>query len=75
MTTPGLGATAHRRHEMDRVEVDFSGGSLQEFKIGGASCAVPGAVVGMEEAHRSFGTLPWHDLAAPAAELARRGWR
>jgi gamma-glutamyltranspeptidase/glutathione hydrolase len=73
VTTPGLGAETHDRHEMDRVEVDFSGGSLQEFKIGAASCAVPGAVVGMEEAHRSFGTLPWRDLAAPAAELARRG--
>ena len=56
---------------MDRVDVDFSGGSTQVFHIGAASCAVPGAAVGLEEAHRSHGSLPWRDLFQPAIALAR----
>src|SRR2546429_4926173 len=58
---------------MDRVDVDFSGGSTQAFHIGAASCAVPGAAVGLEQAHRSFGTLPWRELFGPAVDLARNG--
>src|SRR6185312_9445634 len=59
--------------EMDRVDVDFSGGSTQVFHIGAASCAIPGAAVGLEEAHQSHGSLPWADLFQPAIALARRG--
>ncbi len=59
---------------MDEVDIDFSGGSHQVFKIGPASVAVPGTTLGLELAHRSFGTLPWAELVAPAAELARRGF-
>jgi gamma-glutamyltranspeptidase/glutathione hydrolase len=58
---------------MDAIEVDFSGGSTQQFRIGGASVAVPGAALGLEQAQRSYGTLPWRDLFAPAIELARGG--
>jgi gamma-glutamyltranspeptidase/glutathione hydrolase len=61
-----------RLGEMEKVDVDFTD-STQVFKIGPASCAVPGAVLGMETAHRSHGRLPWRELAAPAAQLARRG--
>lgn len=35
---------------------------------------VPGSVMGMWEAHRKFGTLPWKDLLAPAIRLAAEGW-
>src|SRR6266404_3847440 len=74
VSVPGLGGMEDRDlGEMDRVDVDFSGGSTQVFHIGAASCAVPGAAVGLEEAHRSFGTLPWRDLVRPAIELARNG--
>ena len=59
---------------MDEVDIDFSGGSHQVFKIGPASVAVPGTTLGLETAHRAFGTLPWAELVAPAAELARRGF-
>src|SRR5438132_118477 len=70
---PGLGLRGARPREMEEVDVDFSGGSTQMFRIGPASCAVPGAALGLEEAHRAFGTLPWRELFAPAIELARDG--
>lgn len=58
---------------MDTIDVDFSGGSTQEFRIGAASIAVPGAALGLEQAQRSYGTMPWHDLFARAISLARDG--
>jgi len=70
---PGLGLDTRELAEMDRVDVDFSGGSTQVFHIGAASCAVPGAALGLETAHKRFGTLPWRDLFQPAIELARNG--
>ncbi|TML94752.1 MAG: gamma-glutamyltransferase [Actinobacteria bacterium] len=73
VAVPGLGLASRELADMDRVAVDFSGGSTQIFHIGAASCAVPGAPVGLEDAHRSFGRLPWRDLFQPAIELARNG--
>jgi gamma-glutamyltranspeptidase / glutathione hydrolase len=73
VAVPGLGLEGTPRTEMDAVDVDFSGGSTQVFHIGGASVAVPGAALGLEQAHRSFGTLPWKELFEPAIELAREG--
>src|SRR5437016_7328244 len=69
----GLGLAKRELAEMEAVDVDFSGGSTQVFHIGAASCAVPGAAVGLEQAHRSFGRLPWRDLFGPAVDLARNG--
>src|SRR5213083_2435981 len=43
---PGKGANGSEPRAMDTIEVDFSGGSKQEFRIGGASVAVPGAALG-----------------------------
>jgi gamma-glutamyltranspeptidase/glutathione hydrolase len=71
---PGRGLPVRVGAEMDEVDIDFSGGSHQVFKIGPASVAVPGTTLGLESAHRAFGTLPWVDLVAPAAEMARRGF-
>ena len=34
---------------------------------------MPGTALGLEAAHRSFGSLPWAELVAPAAQLAREG--
>ena len=73
VATPGLGAAARPRAEMEAVDVDFSGESTQMFRIGSASCAVPGAVAGLAVAHRRFGTLPWRTLLEPAIEAARTG--
>jgi gamma-glutamyltranspeptidase / glutathione hydrolase len=73
VAVPGLGLGRPELPEMDRVDVDFSGGSTQVFHIGTASCAIPGAALGLERAHRSLGKLPWRDLLKPAVDLARTG--
>jgi gamma-glutamyltranspeptidase/glutathione hydrolase len=73
VAVPGLGR-ARNRTEMDEVAVDFDSETAQIFHIGSASCAVPGNAAGLEEAHRSFGSLPWAQLVEPAVELARRGF-
>jgi gamma-glutamyltranspeptidase/glutathione hydrolase len=72
VTVPGLGWSG-RQAELEAVEVDFSGGTTQVFRIGGGSCAVPGTVAGLEAAHRAYGSLPWPELFGPALELARGG--
>jgi gamma-glutamyltranspeptidase/glutathione hydrolase len=73
VSVPGLGLETGAAGAMEAVTVDFSGDSTQVFKIGAASCAVPGAAMGLETAHASFGKLPWKELIAPAIELARSG--
>ena len=73
VSVPGLGLADRGLSDMDRVDVDFSGGSTQVFHIGPASCAVPGAALGLEQAHRSHGSLPWRELFQPAIDLARNG--
>ena len=58
---------------MDDVGIDFTPESSQFFRIGAASCAVPGAAAGLGEAHRRFGSLPWRTLLEPAIAHAREG--
>jgi gamma-glutamyltranspeptidase/glutathione hydrolase len=72
---PGLGRTAQQGAEMEAVDIGFGGGAetTQVFRIGEASCAVPGAAAGLEAVHRAYGRLPWRDVLAPALELARSG--
>lgn len=72
VTVPGLGAHRQDAAEMEEIDVDFPESS-QAYRIGAASSAVPGAAAGLEEAHRSFGSLPWQTLVEPAIELARNG--
>lgn len=59
--------------EMEPVDIRFDRQTAQTFLIGPASCAVPGSVAGLAEAHRLYGRLPWPDLIGPAIEAARRG--
>jgi gamma-glutamyltranspeptidase / glutathione hydrolase len=73
VAAPGLGLAGGAPTEMDEVVVDFAGGATQVFHIGPPSCAVPGAVAGLEAAHRAFGRLPWRAVVEPALELAREG--
>src|SRR5438067_9713945 len=60
------------RGEVLALAVDF-GGTEQVFHTGAASVAVPGVALGLWEAHARWASLPWADLLAPAARLARDG--
>src|SRR5204862_530876 len=75
VATPGLGRPSVEGAEMHAVDVGFGGDSqtTQVFRIGEASCAVPGAAAGLEAVHRAYGRLPWPILLEPAIELARGG--
>src|SRR5579862_3890868 len=73
VAAPGLGLGRHEPGEMQVVDVGFGETTTQPFRIGPASCAVPGAVAGLEAAHRVSGRLPWSELLVPAVELARNG--
>jgi len=42
---------------------------------GGLAVGTPGTVRGLEELHRRYGKLPWRRLVAPAARLAKEGFR
>jgi gamma-glutamyltranspeptidase/glutathione hydrolase len=59
--------------ELPEVAIDFDGDTQQYFRTGTAAVAVPGVVLGLETAHRRWGSVPWAELAAPAAQLAREG--
>ena len=72
---PGLGRPERTVAEMEAVDIGFGGGAdtTQVFRIGGASCAVPGAAAGLEAIHRAYGRLPWREVVSPAVELASSG--
>ncbi|HWH10629.1 MAG TPA: gamma-glutamyltransferase [Solirubrobacteraceae bacterium] len=55
-------------------DVDF-GAAIQTFHAGPASCGVYGVPAGICAANARWGTWSLADLAAPAAEIARRGVR
>src|SRR5204863_5983329 len=75
VATPGLGRPEREGAEMHAVDVGFGGDSetTQVFRIGEASCAVPGATAGLASVHQAYGQLPWRTVLEPAIELARRG--
>jgi gamma-glutamyltranspeptidase/glutathione hydrolase len=73
VAVPGVGRGRRDGARMEQVEVDFTPESSQAFRIGAASCAVPGALAGLARAHRSYGSLPWAQLVEPAIALARNG--
>jgi gamma-glutamyltranspeptidase/glutathione hydrolase len=58
--------------ELVGLVVDY-GDSQQIFYTGPMSVAVPGAALGLWEAHARWGSVPWAELIAPAARLAREG--
>jgi gamma-glutamyltranspeptidase/glutathione hydrolase len=60
---------------MHRIDVTFEGDSTQVFNIGPPTVAVPGYVLGLETAHRAHGSMPWRELAQPAIDHARRGFK
>jgi gamma-glutamyltranspeptidase / glutathione hydrolase len=70
---PGRDAPARTRAPMEPVDVEFEPGMQQVFLIGAGSCAVPGSVAGLGAAHAAYARMPWAELIAPAARLAREG--
>ena len=50
--------------------LDADGNVSDKSMVGHLAAGVPGSVMGMWEAHRRFGTLPWAELVEPAALLA-----
>ena len=69
------GCRSRRGAQMHAIDVGFGGDSetTQVFRIGAASCAVPGTALGLEAVHQAYGRLPWPELLQPAIELARDG--
>ena len=65
-----LGSTTKDFHAVD---VEF-GPTVQQFHVGRASAAVPGALQGVLELHRRRGTLPLPEVVAPAVECGREGF-
>ncbi|HSJ10247.1 MAG TPA: gamma-glutamyltransferase [Longimicrobiales bacterium] len=54
--------------------LDDAGNLTDRSVIGHLASGVPGAVMGLYEAHRRFGTKPWRDLVEPAIRLAEDGF-
>jgi gamma-glutamyltranspeptidase/glutathione hydrolase len=73
VSIPGSGLENRGSAEMDEVMVEFDAGKRQLFRIGAASCAVPGAVAGLGAAHEAYARMPWPELIAPAIRLALAG--
>jgi gamma-glutamyltranspeptidase/glutathione hydrolase len=54
--------------------LDDDGNLSERSVLGHLASGVPGAVMGLWEAHRRFGSKSWPDLMAPAIALARDGF-
>jgi gamma-glutamyltranspeptidase/glutathione hydrolase len=73
VSVPGRGSKRPPEPHMESIDIDFDGSSHQVFLIGPGSCAVPGALAGLEAAHARYATIPWRRLVEPAIALAREG--
>ena len=58
VAVPGAGASPGEGSEMVAIQVPFGADAVQVFRIGAASCGVPGTVAAPAEAHRLFATVP-----------------
>jgi gamma-glutamyltranspeptidase / glutathione hydrolase len=54
--------------------LDAAGHVTDRSVTGHLASGVPGSVMGLWEAHRRFGTVPWPELLAPAIHLAADGF-
>ena len=73
-TVTGLNATGRSPAGLTAELLRSRTGSDRVPLRGPLSVTVPGAVAGWSMLHRRFGRLPWRDLFAPAAALARDGF-
>jgi gamma-glutamyltranspeptidase / glutathione hydrolase len=70
---PGLGRSAVAGRP-DVREVDTSYGGGVTMTVGMGSVATPGALAALDLAHSRFGQVPWAEVVAPAAAVARAGF-
>jgi len=54
--------------------LDADGKATDKSQVGYLAPATPGTVMGLAEAHRRFGRLPFADVVNPAISLARNGF-
>ncbi len=54
--------------------LDSTGKATDQSQVGHLASATPGTVLGLVEAHRQFGKLPFAELVEPAVLLARNGF-
>ena len=54
--------------------LDADGKATDKSQVGYLAPATPGTVMGLSEAHRRFGRLPFADVVNPAIALARNGF-
>jgi gamma-glutamyltranspeptidase / glutathione hydrolase len=54
--------------------LDADGDLSNRSVLGHLASGVPGAVMGLWEAHRRFGSMPWAELVQPAITLAQDGF-
>jgi gamma-glutamyltranspeptidase/glutathione hydrolase len=66
------GGDPAQRGDLLAVDVSF-GDAVQVFHVGAAACGAYGTPAGVVAAGERWGSVPLERLAAPAAELARRG--
>lgn len=69
---PGIDVTLDSAMGPVPVDVVF-GDTTQTFHVGARSCAVPGFIAGMLEAHGRWGKLPLARVLEPGIEVARTG--
>jgi gamma-glutamyltranspeptidase/glutathione hydrolase len=58
VSVPGQGSKRPPKPHMESIDIDFDATSQVVYLIGAGSCAVPGAVAGLEAAHERYGSLP-----------------
>ncbi|MDF8265144.1 gamma-glutamyltransferase [Luteipulveratus flavus] len=71
---PGRGLPRERFGQGVReLWLDYAGGMT--VHAGAGSVATPGAFAAMDLAHHRYGHAPWSEVVAPAADVARHGFR
>jgi gamma-glutamyltranspeptidase/glutathione hydrolase len=73
VTMPGLGLAADAFGGGLR-DVLFSYGGGTAMSVGHGSVGTPGGLAAIEQAHRSFGRIPWREVVLPARDVAAAGF-
>ncbi|MCS7006781.1 MAG: gamma-glutamyltransferase [Thermoleophilia bacterium] len=68
----GFAAVPSGEGELTEIALPF-GHETVVYRVGAASCAVPGLPAALGSLSEALGRIPWRTLVEPALELARRG--